>query len=640
MKATERKHLVKVKVYEEWIRRPSGLQRFRAEEQIAEKFSLSVSTVRRYVQDIDEHGYQPPERPRQGRKVYAWDTEALVLLKAFYLSIRRDAGHCTMRNAYNKTVQAAREKGLKVGSEQSAYTHLRDVHSLLITYASGGSRALDNIFYIARDLSLLAPMQVIVGDQHVFDYWVDYNGTYIRPQCYLWLDMRTRLVYGIDFEPGAYNHRTVARSLKMGIIRFGKFGSTYNDNGAAERSARIDHLVNALQTYGMSCQDSADLYRTQNGEYAVEDVQGDVVAAVPNLKEWRREHRRMFARVKNAKAKPVERFFQTMEVLLSDMVLPGYVRDIAATAAEDEEAGRRLAWQKERGFILSYDEFIGKVKDAIVRYENRNHAGLKRSPLDELRYAQEKEGWEPSWLDPNDVRHIFLESDKRIVKGNRVRISDRNYVGPELTAAMLRENRSNLAGLSGLKVEVFHDPDDPDAGAWAVDPRNGETIYLTPEERINPFNSEEVALQLASKRSNMRAVSSSFREASAAAGKVLTSPEYKPRIEAQQAVQKAVETKTAKAALISSMSDEEFNAAVAVSNRLAREQKEQVKRQAVFSTTHKRYQAILDIILRGENLSHSDRLFKADYESRMGPEEETRWKVYINLNQGVTHGLG
>jgi len=638
--AVERKHLEKVKIYEEWIRRPSGLPRFLVEEQIAKKYSLSVSTVRRYIRDIDEHGYQPPARSRQGRKITAWDPEALVLLKGFYLGAQRDAGRCTMRNAYNKTVQAAREKGLKVGSEQSAYTHLRDVHSLLLTYASGGSRALDNIFYIARDLSRLAPMQVIVGDQHVFDYWVEYNGSYIRPQCYLWLDMRTRLVYGVDFEPGAYNYRTVARALKMGVIRFGKFGSTYNDNGSAERSARIDRLVNALQTYGMAYQDSADLYRTQNGEYVVEDTQGDVVAAVPNLKEWRRENRRMFAQVKNAKAKPIERFFHTLEILLSDMVLPGYVRDITASAAEDEEAGRRLTWQKERGYILSYEEFICKVKDAIVRYENRNHAGLKRSPLDELRYAQEREGWEPSWLDQNDIRHIFLESDKRIVRGNRIRIDNNTYVGPDLTQEMIRENRSNLAGLAGLKVEVFYDPDDPTAGAWAVDPRNGETIYLTPEERINPFNSDEVELQIASKRSNMRAVSLSFREAAAGAGKILTSSEYKPRIEAQRTSQKAAEAKTAKAAQISSMSDEEFNAAVAISSRLAQEQKERVKQHAVYPTPLKRYQAILDIILRGEDLSPGDRLFKAEYESRMGPEEKTRWNVYINLNQGVTHGLG
>ncbi|MDR0709463.1 MAG: Mu transposase C-terminal domain-containing protein [Spirochaetaceae bacterium] len=636
--AGETKHLLKVKVYEEWLRRPCGMPHFLAERRLAEKFGISVSTVRRYVKDIDENGYHPPVRSRQGRKVYAWSQEALDFLKAFYLSAQRDAGPCTMRNAYARTVQAARAKGWKVGSEQSAYTHLRDIHSLLRTYASGGSRALDNIFYIARDLSRLAPLQVIVGDQHTFDYWVLYEGQYIRPQCYLWLDMRTRLVYGIDFEPGAYNHRTVARSLKMGIMRFGKFGSTYNDNGSSEKSGRIDHLVHALQTYGMSYRDTPDLFRTQTGEYAVEDPEGALVATVPNLQEWRREHRRMYALVKNAKAKPVERFFLTLETLLQDMVMPGYVRDITASAAEDEEAARRLSWQKERGFIYSYEEFIGKVKEAIIRYENRNHAGLKRSPLDELRYAQEKEGWEPAWIDPDDIRHIFLEAETRKVRGNRIQIAGINYVGPDLTPDMLLSNRHNLAGLSGLKVEVFYDPDDLDAGAWAMDPRSGETIYLTPEDRINPFNADELSKQLESKRGNMRTVSAAFREVSAAAGKVLSSPEYRPRIEAEAAAHKTIEKKTERAAVTAALSEEDFNAAVAVANRLVKEQNERVRRQAVYTTPHKRYQAILDIMLRGENLSAADRLFKADYESRMGEDEKTRWDVYVNLNQGVSHG--
>ncbi|MDR2049001.1 MAG: Mu transposase C-terminal domain-containing protein [Treponema sp.] len=634
----EIKHILKVKIYEEWIRRPCGLPLFLAERQIAEQHNISVSTVRRYIKDINEYGYHPPVRPRQGRKVFAWSPEALDFLKAFYLSARRDAGRCTMRNAYARTVEAAKEKGWRVGSEQSAYTHLRDIHSLLLTYASGGPRALDNIFYIARDLSRLAPMQVIVGDQHTFDYWVSYNGGYLRPQCYLWLDMRTRLVYGIDFEPGTYNHRTVARSLKMGITRFGKFGSTYNDNGSAEKSVRIDHLVHALQTYGMSYRDTADLYRTQNGEYAVEDPDGGLVAAVPNLQEWRRENRRMYALVKNAKAKPIERFFLTLETLLQDMIMPGYVRDITASAAEDEEAARRLAWQKGRGYIFSYEEFIGKVKEAIIRYENRPHAGIKRTPLDELRYAQEKEGWAPDWIDPADIRHIFLESETRKVRGNRVRIAGINYAGPDLTPEMLLENRRNLAGLSGLTVEVFYDPDDLDAGAWAMDPRSGETIFLTPEDRIDPFNAAELSQQLESKRGNMRTVSAVFRETAAAAGKVLSSPEYKPLAEAETAARKAVEAKAERKAVTAALSEEDFNAAVAVASRLVKEQGERIKRQAVYSTPHKRYQTILDVILRGEELSPADRLFKADYESRIEEEEKTRWDIYIQLNQGVSHG--
>ena len=413
----------------------------------------------------------------------------------------------------------------------------------------------------------------------------------------------------------------------MGIYRFGKFHSTYNDNGAPEKSGRIDHLVSALQTYGMSFRDTAELYRTPDGDYVVEDTDGRVAATVQNAREWRRENRRMYARVKNAKAKPVERFFRTLETLLQDMVLPGYVRDLRSTAAEDEEAERRLDWQKKQGYILQYEEFAEKVKEAVVRYENRDHAGLGRSPLEELRYAREREGWEPNRIDENDIRHIFLESARRTVKGNRIQIAGINYVGPQLTREMLKENRNNLAGLSGRRIEVFYDPDDLDAGAWAMDPRDGVPVYLRPEDRINPFNAADLSREIEAKRRAVKAVTGAYREAAAIAGTVLTSPEYKPRIEAQAMAEKTP-------ALKDPMSDEDFDAAVAVANRLVREQGEKTRRQAVYANPTKRYQSILDAIIRGDDLSAPDRLFKAGYEKRMGDGEKERWATYITFNQG------
>jgi putative transposase len=511
---------------------------------------------------------------------------------------------------------------------------------MLLAYVSGGARALDNVFYIARDLGALEPFHVVVGDQHEFDFWVLYNGRYIRPQCYAWLDMRTRLVYGIAFEPGAYNHRTVARALKMGIIRFGKFNSTYNDNGAPEKSGATDRLVAALQTYGMRFKDTAELYRTPDGSYAVEDDTGAVAAVEGDARSWRKANRRMYALVKNAKAKPIERFFRTLELLLQDMVLPGYVRDLKASAAEDEEAARRLDWQKTSGYILQYEEFVQKVKEAVIRYENRAHAGLNRPPLEELRFAREQ-GWEPVRIDETGIRHIFLESEIRKVRGNRVTAGGVTYVGPVLTREMTKENRRNLAGLSGKKVEVCYDPDDPAAGAWAIDPRDGQPVYLTPEKRIDPFNSKDLSEQLSQKRSGIKAVTGAYREAAAAAGKVLTSPEYKPRVEAEAAAQKAVADETAKADARAAMSEEEFNAAAAaVASRLAEEHRGRAEGRTVYATPVKRYQAILDMALRGEELSGEDKLYKAEYEGRMGPDEKTKWQIYADFNSPPERGEG
>jgi putative transposase len=248
--------------------------------------------------------------------------------------------------------------------------------------------------------------------------------------------------------------------------------------------------------------------------------------------------------------------------------------------------------------------------------------------MDELRKAREEEGWEPSRINDNDIRHIFLESERRMVKGNRVTIAGLNYVGPVLTKDMVRENTNNLAGLSGQKVDVYYDPEDLGAGAWAIDPRTGKPIYLALEVKVDPFNTEAVAHHIEEKRSSMKAVSGTFRETTAFAGKVLTSPEYKPLIESQAAAKKAIADKTAAA---DAMTDEEFQSAIG--SRIVQEQGERARRQAVYSTPMKRYQAVLDIILSGGELSSHDRLFKADYESRMGEIEKTRWQVYIDFQQ-------
>ncbi|MDR0443235.1 MAG: hypothetical protein LBH44_07515 [Treponema sp.] len=168
-----------------------------AYENLSRKHGVSVSSVKRYIGYIDTNGYQPKQTAM--RPLVAWDNEALNFFKMFFLKVTREAGRCTVRNAYKQTALMAAQNGWKIGSEQSAYVHAREaIHPMLKLYVKGGSRALDNLFYIARDLSSLRPFQIVVGDQHRFDFWVtDENGVYFRPECYLWLDMRTRLPYGI-----------------------------------------------------------------------------------------------------------------------------------------------------------------------------------------------------------------------------------------------------------------------------------------------------------------------------------------------------------------------------------------------------------------------------------------------------------
>jgi len=594
-------------------------------ESLSREHGVSVSTVKRHIIWIRANGYQPKEH--KPRPLLAWDPEALAFFKQFYLKVSREAGRCTIRNAYQQTLIKAARNGWKIGSEQSAYVHAREIHAALKLYVKGGSRALDNMFYIARDLTGLRPFQIVVGDQHRFDFWVtDDQGVYFRPECYLWLDMRTRLVYGIAFDRN-YNTRTVLRALKQGVMRFGKFESTYNDNGSGEKSAVADYTIEQLQNYGMKFCDEGDLYRTETGAYVVEGADGKMVNVARSRAEWKKQNRRIYANVKNAKTKPIERFFSTLEQILRDMITPGLVIDAANNAATEEESGRRLQWQKDNGYILPFEEFVYRVFDAIDFYERREHGTLKRSPMAELEHAVKVEGWRPSKIEDNDIKYLFLERGYAVVRDGRVTLAKRQFIGPDLTREMIQKNRGNLAGLNRQKVELRYDPENPDGGVWAIDPRNNEAVALTPVTPIPMLDDKAASGALEWKRRNMKAVSETYRDMTKDAQLTLFEP---------QKFKELGESKAAAAVIPEApvISPEEFSAQVAA--KITVEPKIRERQKHVFLTERDRYESLFTMIIKNEKVSAADRAFMAEYEEKMEEGEARYFEEFAKQNkQGV-----
>jgi putative transposase len=624
-------------VYNGWRRRDVLMPLNMVYEALSVEFGVSVSSVKRYIKHIKSNGCQP--KAKKPRPPVAWDAEALEFFKVLYLKANREAGRYTVRDAYRRTVLKAKQEGWKIGSEQSAYVHARDIHTTLRLYAKGGSRALDNMFYIARDLSGLRPFQVIVGDQHRFDFWVaDGDGVYFRPECYLWLDMRTRLPYGIAFDRH-YTTRTVLRALKMGVGKFGKFESTYNDNGAGEKSAVADYTIEQLQNYGMSFRDEGDLYRTEAGEYVVEGIDGDdskmMVNVVKSRAEWKKQNRRIFANVKNAKAKPIERFFSTLEQILRDMILPGLVIDTTDDAATEEESSRRLEWQKQNGFILTFRDFACRVDEAINTYAHRVHGTLRRSPLDELEHAIKVEGWRHTFIEKEDIKYLFLERAYATVRGDRVTLAGRQFIGPTLTQNMLRANRGNLAGLNRKKVELRYDPDDLDAGVWAIDPRNDQAISLTPVTPIPMLDNDAAGAALGWKRRNMKAVRETYNSMTANA-LTLFDPERFRELNESRAVASAGELPVPlplappvqQQPLFSS---EEFK--VLVSKKITLEPITRTRAKPVYLSPRHRYEALLAARTANVKISADDIAFMAEFESTMTEQQQEYFASQIRINQ-------
>jgi len=633
--ATGSKLAKMAEVYNGWRRRNPLLPLAAVYESLSREHGVSAATVKRWIAHIRDNGYQPKEK--SPRPLVVWDAEALEFFKRFLLMATRDTGRCTVRNAYRQTVKIADRKGWRIGSEQSAYAHAREIHAALKLYVKGGSRALDNLFYIARDLSSLRPFQIIVGDQHRFDFWViDADGVYFRPECYLWLDMRTRLPYGIAFDRH-YTARTVLRALRMGVTRFGKFESTYNDNGSGEKSAVADYTIEQLQQYGMRFRDEGDLYRTETGAYVIEGADGKMLNVVKSRAEWKKQNRRIFANVKNAKTKPIERFFSTLEQILRDMLLPGAVIDAGSDAAREEESNRRLEWQKASGYILPFEEFAHRVLEAINTYAHRVHGTLKHSPLDELKHAIEAEGWRQAFIEPQDIQYLFMERAYATVRGDRVTLNGRQFIGPSLTQDMLKTNRGNLAGLNRQKVELRYDPDDPQSDVWAIDPRNGQAIFLTPVKPISMLDDEAASTSLEWKRQNMKAVRETYRSMTADAPTLFDQEQFRELNESRAAAAGGSlpaplpADDNAPAPQQPVVSDEEFRSLVAAKITLEPATRERSK--PVYLSTRHRYEALLAARNGGNKISADDIAFMADFESGMTEDLAEYFAVQTRMNK-------
>ena len=671
---TDKKYPLQVAVYDAYRKRSPLITRRQAYAQIGEKFGISIATVERYVRKMQNGSMFALPEGRQGRHVYAWSDEALSFFKNFFLAAIKEVGGCTVRNAYNCTKEEAERKGWQIGSESSAYVHARNISPAMKMLAAGGQRALDNMFYISRDLSKLKPFQLIVGDQHIFDYWclnpyaTGKKDQYIRAECYLWLDMATRIVYGVSFDI-AYNTHTVTRALRVGIKRFGKFESTYNDNGSSEKSKLADQIVERLQNYGVRFLDEADLYHADNGRYIVEDTEGLVVDVVPTKAEWEKQHRRIFARVKNAKTKPIERFFNTLEQILRDQCLPGLVKGVAISAPKEEQATKRLEWQKKNGYILSYDDFIKSVVHALDIYENRVHSSLGCSPKEKLE-EYKRDGWMPTFIDPRDEAYLFMESTTRQVKGDRIELNGIEYIGPDLTQEMILQNRGTLVAYNRQKVEIRYDPENLDLGVFAIEPGTNHAIALRPVKKIDMLNEQEMVEQLEWKKRNMRAVQQAFETATSNKNvRVLSEPqrfaelhnaeemaersEYRleyqePDFEIPAVARKADVSETEEREIPQSvsrrktdfgsipeslnrreesLSQEDFLESVA--SRIGSENLLRAHGKPVFYTDRERYEYILNQFHSGEHLSHEDLDFKFDYESKMTSSEENYFASYV-----------
>ena len=592
-------------------------------------FGLSDSTVRRAIRDVGKYGAVSGERAKPG--IRAWDPEAVDYLRSFYLHLMKDRNINSKEAAWHAVQSEAQRKNWKIGSRSSAFRILKDIPEVITSYAAGGNRALDNFFYIKRDWSSLEPAAVLIGDQHIADFWVvDRRDAaepyYFRPTFYVWEDAATRCVAGLAVDED-YSSDTVLNALYMAICRFGFFGATYNDNGTAECSnAAVTVIDEIIRLSGGKSRmfDLSELFRTSDGRYAVEDPDGNIIDVAADEKAWRNRHRRIYAQVKNAKAKPIERLFSTLEMKMAERGIPGHVVTPGCPADQEEKESAVLERQKRNGEILTLEEFVREMIITISEYESTRHSSLGMSPLEKVNEWIAK-GWRPSYPESRaDLDFIFLSRKRVRIRKGRVTVCGVYFIGEDLRNEDGRLLDVGLVLHEGETVEVRYSLVDM-SHAYAVFPeaeRGSRIRALRAVEAIDMLDPERLSEAIGWKRRCMRTVRESF-SILASPGAAEARPEKKGLTEVERA-DRALEAPE----------DDEAPAASAEGER-ARAPRIRPSRP-LFSSSFERFRWCCDMIIGDFGLDEGDREFCARY--RLGEEYQENqdyWEAYMKAGGAV-----
>ncbi|MGA2733774.1 MAG: Mu transposase C-terminal domain-containing protein [Syntrophobacteraceae bacterium] len=446
---------------------PPGWQSGKWIKHVAVKYGHAYQTIYEGIAREEERGLAGHLHAKSNRgKPKSWDDPALDYGLGVFL--KRPHRRMSEKACYEEMVAEATQRGWRVGGYRSFTQHLaKRLNPLLLAQKNGGRRALDNVLPpVLRTYADLAPFQMGCGDQHDIGYWImdDETGRVFRPQTYVWLDLRTRILYGFWLGQH-YNSYAVGLALRMGCQRFGPFRSIYTDNGRPEISRYITGLANEMALLGIGLGEIVDLpidLSDGDPEEAACIVINNHIRALP----------------RNGKAKLMEPFFHHLEVRLCDSKIPGAVKRLSASGEEqevDEIEAKKLA---KDGKLLKFSEFALIFAKLAHHYNwQRPHRGLFKewpekprplevTPMDALRYSYEHEGWRPVKVPDEIVNLAFLARETRTVDRGRVRFR---------TACADLYEHSELARLHDQKVVIRFDPLDP---RWIIVYHNSKLICV------------------------------------------------------------------------------------------------------------------------------------------------------------------
>ena len=588
---------------------PKGWKRRAWVEAVAVKHDTTFQTVYRKITSYEKKGLAGLHHTKSNRnQPKSWTPEAVDWWVG--LVLKREHRKLGKNVLYAILQEEARKRGWDIGEYRSALWWLKQkTNPQLYALQRGGLRALDNTLPpVLRDYSDLAPFEILVGDQHRFDFWVmdEETGAIFRPEGYFWQDLRTRCFYGGALDR-KYDSYLMGLALRMGLRVFGAFGSIYTDWGKPETGQYMMGVMKDMRNLGLFVEREVDVPLDIDPGTEAEDI--NPCAIMPGT------HKK--AIVRNAKAKMIEGTFGNLERILRDVfMVPGYVKRLGAGQEEneiDEKEKERLA---QRGRLLTFWEFAEKVLKAMDYYNReKGHRGVLKewawrpkprtaTPFDCLK-ACNLQGWKPVYLSPEAVDLIFLPRAQRIVDRGRVTFENDIY------------EHQALVEIEG-KVELRFDPMEPN---WLLVFKDGRFLCQARPVEYSSMKDRTLAQRkIEEKRRIRKGFILEYRRLTSAI------PDFREYSETPAIERAAALVTREQRAQFQELKDrfrERTPEELAAEVKKIEEYKPKANRP-IFRNEVDRYQWCLE----QQELEAADSAFLSEYEARMDEDTRAYWQIY------------
>lgn len=242
-------------------------------------------------------------------------------------------------------------KGDYIPGIKAFRNHVRNMNKAMVIRAREGKKAFDDkcMPYIERDYSLISPNDWWVSNHHLWDIFVRIpNGKggwkLGRPWGSYWMDMRTRKIMSSIIRIESPNSDVVLCSFGLGVEHFGIPKGVRLDNG---KDYKARDMFYPEGKYICSEDDQKKIYNS-----LAANLQIAVTYAIPY----------------NAKAKPIERVFNTFEEQLGKKY-PSYAGSNAKKRPEDLKDLNIMDVITLEEFIEQHNRYVYEI------YNETGHSG-------------------------------------------------------------------------------------------------------------------------------------------------------------------------------------------------------------------------------------------------------------------------